>query len=215
MCGRADILKEILAEKPVWSQCSKEIEKAFDLLVQCYDAGGKVLVCGNGGSAADSEHIVGELMKGFRLPRRIKSFCQYHPGEAFQEEWAHVSGKLQEALPAISLSSQTALLTAIANDTGAEMMYAQLVYGYGRTGDVLIGISTSGNAKNVLYALMVGQAMGMKTIGLTGETQGRMCEFCDIAICVPESETFKIQEMHIQVYHALCAALETHYFHNT
>lgn len=187
---------------PVLKQCSSDIEKALDLMCLVYKSNGKVLVCGNGGSAADSEHIVGELMKGFMLKRPVTD-------ERIPE---HLRKNLQGALPAISLPSQSAILSAFINDVEPDMMYAQLVYGYARGNDLVIGLSTSGNSKNVVNAMEVAKCVGAKTLALTGEKESRLSEICDVTVRVPETETYKVQELHLPVYHFLCAQTEQFMF---
>ncbi len=195
-------MKELLKRYPALEQCRKSIEKARELIIDTYKCGGKVFACGNGGSAADSDHIVGELMKGFLLSRNVKD----------ERIEADLREKLQGALPAISLPSQSAILSAYINDVEPDMMYAQLVYGYGREGDLLIGLSTSGNSKNVVKALKVAKAIGVKTLVLTGESGGISAEIADVTVKVPEKETYKIQEYHLPVYHYLCAEAEKYFF---
>ena len=187
---------------PVLMQCSSDIEKALDLMCSVYKSKGKILVCGNGGSAADSEHIVGELMKGFMHKRPVKD-------ERIPE---HLRKNLQGALPAISLPSQSAILSAFINDVEPDMMYAQLVYGYARGNDLVIGLSTSGNSKNVVNAMEVAKCVGAKTLALTGEKESRLSEICDVTVRVPETETYKVQELHLPVYHFLCAQTEQFMF---
>ena len=171
-------------------------------MIDTYKNGGKVLVCGNGGSAADSEHIVGELMKGFMLKRTVTD-------ERIPE---HLRCGLQGALPAISLPSQSAILSAFINDVDPEMMYAQLVYGYANENDILIGLSTSGNSENVVNAAIVAKAKGAKVIALTGAKESKMNTISDITIKAPETETYKVQELHLPIYHYLCAETEKHFF---
>ena len=206
------IIDELIENRPELKNCKSSIEQAFNLLKQCYTYQGKVLVCGNGGSAADSEHIVGELMKGFRNVRRICDENKERLQDEFPEDAEYLSSNLQGALPAISLVSQSAVFTAFINDVAADMIYAQQVYGYGKSGDVLIGISTSGNSKNVVNAIKVAKAFGIRTLGLTGENGGMMDKICDVNIKVPAKETFRIQEYHLPIYHALCAMLEAEFF---
>ena len=179
-------------------ECREDIEKALELILHTYQNGGKVLVCGNGGSAADSEHIVGELMKGFLLKRPVTD-------ERLPER---LRKGLQGSLPAISLPSQCAILSAFINDVDPEMMYAQLVYGYAKENDLLIGLSTSGNSKNVVNAIEVAKCLGIKTLSLTGKKESKMSELSDVTIRVPETETYKVQEYHLPVYHYLCAEVE-------
>jgi len=193
-------------EHPALMGCTGALWDIYELLYRVFANGGKLLLCGNGGSAADCDHIVGELMKGFLLRRPVPAEVAGHP--ALEGEGA----LLQGALPAISLVGQTALSTAYANDVAAEMIFAQQVYGLGRPGDVLLGISTSGNAKNVCSALRVARAVGMQTIGFTGAGGGQMLDLCDICLRVPATETYRVQEMHLPLYHALCAMLEVAFF---
>ena len=184
--------------------CQADIAQAFQLLASSFRSGGKLLVCGNGGSAADSEHIVGELMKGL-------CSAALSPPACARGCWPPAQ-PTASTLPAISLVSQTSLLSAFANDVAADMAYAQQVYGYGRAGDAVWGISTSWNAANVIHALQVGRALGLHTLGLTGRSGGAMLPFCDVAIRVPADVTPDIQERHLAIYHALCLMLEQEFF---
>ncbi len=206
------ITTDLTQKYPVLGACLPELETAFRLLRDSYQNGGKLLICGNGGSASDSEHIVGELMKAFWLRRPISDEDRRKLVAAFPETGADLAGRLQGALPAISLVSQSALISAFANDVDPEMIFAQQVYGYGKPGDVVLGISTSGNSANILRALEVGKAMGLKTIGLTGQTGGKMSKSCDVTICAPYKETAAVQEAHLALYHALCGLLEEAFF---
>lgn len=167
-------------------------------IIDTYKNGGKILVCGNGGSAADSEHIVDELMKGFMLKRKVVD-------ERIPE---HLRDQLQGALPAISLPSQSAILSAFINDVDPDMMYAQLVYGYGNKNDLLICLSTSGNSKNCVNAAEVAKGIGVKVLSMTGAKKSKLSEISDCTIKVPETETYKVQEYHLPVYHYLCAMTE-------
>lgn len=196
------MINELLERYPSLQICKKDIEDALNLMIDTYKNDGKILVCGNGGSAADSEHIVGELMKGFMLKREVKD-------ERIPEE---LSCKLQGALPSISLVSQTGVLSAFINDVAPDMMYAQLVYGYGRKGDLLICLSTSGNSKNCVNAAEVAKCIGVNVLSLTGEKESKLSEISDCTINVPETETFKVQEYHLPVYHYLCAMTENYFF---
>lgn len=202
----------LFARYPRLERCKEDVFAAYQALRCCYRGGGKLLVCGNGGSAADAEHIVGELMKSFLFSRRIETAFQETLTQLYGNEGKHLSEKLEGALPAIPLTSMPALNSAFANDVDSEVAFSQMVYGYGVPGDVLLGISTSGNSKNILYAMMAGKAKGLTTIALTGGTGGRCRGLADIAICVPEDETFRIQELHLPVYHTLCAMLEAELF---
>lgn len=187
---------------PALECCREDIEKALSLMIDTYKNGGKILICGNGGSASDSEHIVGELLKGFMLKRPVTD-------ERIPE---HLRKGLQGSLPAISLPSQSAILSAFINDVDPEMMYAQLVYGYAKPEDLVIGLSTSGNSKNVVNALEVAKCVGAKTLAMTGEKESKMSELSDVTIKVPETETYKVQEYHLPVYHHLCAEVESYFF---
>lgn len=195
-------MKELLARYPSLAVCEADILKAEAAIISCYKNGGKVLVCGNGGSCADSEHIVGELMKGFMLKREVTD-------ERIPED---LRAHLQGALPAISLPSQSAILSAFINDVEPSMMYAQLVFGYAKENDLLIALSTSGNSKNVVNAAKVAKALGAKTLAMTGERESALSELCDVTVRVPECETYKIQELHLPVYHYLCAKAEEEFF---
>jgi len=205
-------IEAMVGKYPELAECAKEVEEAYRTIKSCYEAGGKLLVCGNGGSAADAEHIVGELMKGFMLKRPIAGSDRDALLRLFPEEGAKLADGLQGALPAISLVSHSALLTAYANDVSAEMAFAQQVYGYGRAGDVLLGLSTSGNSPNVVRAMQVARALGLRTIGLTGRSGGRMRALSDVAIRVPYDATPDVQERHLPIYHALCMMLEEAFF---
>lgn len=200
------VLSDLLCDYPVLEAAQDDIVAAYGQLRRCFDSGGKLLLCGNGGSAADCEHIVGELMKSFRRPRPVPKTFAGHPALCGE------GALLQQALPAISLCGHPSLTTAYANDVDPAMVFAQQVYGYGRRGDILLGISTSGNAANICHALRVARAAGLATIGLTGQSGGEMKPLCDICICVPETETYRVQQLHLPVYHALCAMLETAFF---
>ena len=195
------IFEELYNRYPQLKGCEGEIAKAFDLLLACYKGGGKVLTCGNGGSAADAEHIVGELLKKFRKHRDIDAAVAAKlPPE--------LVAKLEGALPAVSLVSMSGILTAFANDVAWETAFAQQVYGLGKSGDVLIALSTSGNSANCVNAALVAKAKGMRVVSMTGAGGGKLGDLADAAIRVPETETYKIQELHLPVYHALCAAVE-------
>lgn len=205
-------LSELLNRYPVLMPVRSEIEEAYGLLEACYEGGGKLLIAGNGGSCADAEHIVGELMKGFVKRRPVSEEFERQLINADPTDGKVLAGKLQGGLPAIALTGHTGLSTAFLNDVDGEMIYAQQTYGYGKKGDVLLGISTSGNAKNIMYAMTTAKALGMKTIGLTGKDGGLLKNAAHVAIVVPEQETYKIQELHLPVYHALCLMLEERFF---
>lgn len=205
-------LEELVERYSVLDAVKDDVQKAFELLEACYEQGGKLLIAGNGGSCADAEHIVGELMKGFVKRREVSDSFAECLRNADEVRGAELAKKLQGGLPAIALTGHAGLSTAYLNDVDGDLIFAQQTYGYGRPGDVLIGISTSGNAKNVMYAMTVAKALGMKTIGLTGKDGGALKREADVSVVVPETETFKIQELHLPVYHALCLMLEERFF---
>jgi len=190
----------------------EDIISSYLVLEESFENKGKLLVAGNGGSASDSEHIVGELMKEFKLKRRV--YAEHVDALiAIDAEMGKVlADNLQGALPAICLVGQSSLTTAFMNDAIADLIFAQQVNGYGLPGDVFLGISTSGNSKNILYAAVAAKAKGLKVIGLTGARESKLSKLADICIRVPEIETYKIQELHLPVYHCLCAALEDKFF---
>jgi phosphoheptose isomerase len=206
------LVDQLCKRYPVLTAVKTAIEEACNQLITCYEKGGKLLVCGNGGSCSDSDHIVGELMKSFELKRPIRSEIQEKLAVLDPERGSYLSSHLQQGLPAISLTAHTALITAVANDIHADIIFAQQVIGYGKPGDVLIAISSSGNSQNVLDACLVARAMNLKVIGLTGETGGRMKDLCDVLINVPGRRTAFVQELHLPVYHLLCLVIEQHFF---
>ena len=206
------MLNELLERYPELKACVNEIEAAREVLIQTYENNGKVLCCGNGGSCSDSEHIVGELMKGFISLRPVGNEFMSKLEDLGFEDAEYITKNLQGSLPAIALGSQSGVLSAFANDVAADMVYGQMVFGYGQPNDVLIGLSTSGNSKNVVYAAKVAKAKGVKTIALTGARDSKLSAICDVTIKVPETETFKVQELHLPVYHYLCASVEKHFF---
>ena len=202
----------LILHYPALRVCRDSIRAAYQLLSSCYHTKGLIMVCGNGGSAADAEHIVGELMKGFKMKRPLNSEKRLLIQSAFPDDSEFLSVNLQQAIPAISLVSQMSFSTAFINDVNAEMVFAQSVLGYGKPGDVLIGLSTTGNSRNVVNACKVAKALGIQTIGFTGSTESRLSEICDVTIRVPAMDIYRIQELHQPVYHALCAMLEADAF---
>ena len=204
---------EVLVNRyPVLNSVKDEIVEAYFLLVESYKNEGKLLIAGNGGSAADAEHIVGELMKGFKLPRKLnENFTDKNISEN-EELGTVLAESLQGALPAIALDGHPALSTAYMNDCEPLLCFAQQVNGYGKAGDVFLGISTSGNSKNILYAATTAHAKGMKVIGLTGAKDSKLTQMSDVCIKVPQTETYMIQELHLPVYHCLCLMLEDEFF---
>lgn len=205
-------LNLLIERYPKLMVCREDIKKAYELLEAAYSNGRKLLVCGNGGSASDSEHIVGELMKEFKLKRKVYSDQASALKKIDPELGQVLADNLQGALPAICLTGHSSLTTAFMNDANADLVFAQQVNGYGKPGDVFLGISTSGNSKNVLYAAVNAKAKGLKVIGLTGVKENKLMKYADVCIRVPETETYKIQELHLPVYHCLCLMLEEKFF---
>ena len=206
------MLEDLVVRNPELGAAKKDISKAFELLKNSYENKGKLLICGNGGSAADSDHIVGELMKRISIPRAISEELKTKLESNFGEQGKYMASKLEGSLPAISLNGHNALSSAFANDVDAQLIYAQQVVGYGNKEDVLLGISTSGNAKNVVAAMIVAKAKGMKVLGLVGRDGGEFNKYCDVLINVGGNCTPQIQELHLPVYHVLCQTLEYHFF---
>jgi D-sedoheptulose 7-phosphate isomerase len=205
-------LSPLVKRYPVLRACEKEIGAAFDLLAAAYKNGNKLLVCGNGGSAADSEHIVAELMKGFLKRRPISAADAAKLEQSSGAAGKRIATRLQGTLAAISLPSQMSLLTATANDGDFEMVFAQQVYGLGRPGDVLLAISTSGKSKNICNAVIAAKAFGLKSIALTGKSGGDLAPLADVAIKVPSDNVAEVQELHLPVYHWLSTELEAAFF---
>ena len=196
------MINELLDRYPKLLFCKDDILRAREAIIRCYEKKGKLLLSGNGGSSADCDHIVGELMKGFLLKRKVVD-------KRIPED---IRGYLQYSLPAISLGSQAAAMSAYINDVEPSMVYAQMLYGYAQPNDVFLGISTSGNSANVVNAAKVAKAIGLGTVALTGMSGGALSEICDVAVCVPETETYRIQELHLPVYHYLCKEVEKYFF---
>lgn len=205
-------IQHLISRYPQLAVCAEDIERAYTMLVSSFSQNGKLLVAGNGGSAADAEHIVGELMKEFKLKRKVFASHAERLKQIDEQLGTVLAEHLQGALPAIALDGQLSLTTAFMNDSVPELVFAQQVNGYGQDGDVFLGISTSGNSKNVLYAAVAAKAEGMKVIGLTGERESKLTALSDVCIRVPETETYKVQELHLPVYHCLCLMLESYFF---
>ncbi len=195
-------MNDLINRYPALSICKNDIEDAVNLMIDTYKKGGKVLLCGNGGSAADCEHIVGELMKGFLKPRKVEDIRL--PKE--------IRENIQGGLSAISLPSQTALISAFNNDVNPDMVYAQMVYAYAKENDLLIALSTSGNSKNIVNAALTAKAVGTKVLSMTGDFQSNLLEISDVTIKAPQTETYKIQEYHLPIYHYLCAKTEEFFY---
>jgi len=205
-------LNLLIERYPVLDVCREDIIKAYLLLEECYENDCKLMIAGNGGSAADAEHIAGELMKRFKTPRPVgddfaKRLMQIDP-----ERGAHLAKNLEKSLMAVPLVAHEALTTAYINDVDGHGIFAQQLFGFGRKGDVFLGISTSGNSQNIMSATVVARALGIKVIGLTGLSGGELATVSDVCIQVPETETYMIQELHLPVYHCLCLMLEEHFF---
>lgn len=205
------ILQLLLDNYPLLQPQEESLKKAYDFMVECYDKKGMVLCCGNGGSAADSEHIVGELMKSFLLPRPLRGETARRFSASPQAK--NLAAALQEPLPAISLISQSALLSACANDIDPNLVYAQQVLAYGRNHPILLfAMSTSGNSENILRAVQVAAILNMPSIAITGSCGGALASEATLCLKMPAEETYRIQEFTLPVYHALCAMVEAHYF---
>lgn len=205
-------LEDFLLKNPKFIGLEDSMVEAFNVIRKSFLANGKLLICGNGGSASDADHIVGELMKGFKQKRDIPADLGMKM-DTF-DEGRDIKKVLQLGLPAISLSAHSALVTAVANDISADMIFAQQVLGYGNEKDVLLAISTSGKSTNVINALVVAKSLGMKTIGLTGVYIDKMCNLCDVTIASPDMETAHVQESHVILYHILCEMIERYFFGN-
>ncbi len=203
---------DLIARYPALEVCRNDLLGAIGLMCESFDSGHKLLTCGNGGSASDAEHIVGELMKGFLSARKLDEDTHQRLKALWPEDAEYLYQNLQGALPAVALVDQTALNTAFANDQAADLSFAQQVLGLGEEGDVLLAITTSGNSKNVLYAVETAKLKGVRTIALTGRSGGKIKAMADISICVPADETYLIQEYHLPVYHMLCIAAEEEFF---
>jgi len=206
-----EILSELLVRYPQLSVCTDALRESYERLAVCYERDGILYICGNGGSCADSDHITGELLKGF-ISRRPLPDDERAKLQAMGDDGAMLANTLQCGLRAISLNSHDALTTAVGNDLGDNLGPAQMLQALGRPGDVFLGISTSGNARNLALACAVAKAKGVTILGLTGRKGGKLRQAADVCICAPEDETYKIQELHLPIYHALCMMLESHFF---
>lgn len=210
MSLESEVFDSLLSRYPALKECSIAIQAAYQLLVECFEHDGFLFTCGNGGSAADADHIVGELQKGFILRRQLPK--NIFTSLAFQPDGELLASLLQRGLRAMNLMCQPAIYSAASNDLGGDMGLAQEVCALGRKGDVLLAISTSGNARNIALACQVARINGMRILGLTGAGGGKLAGFADVCIKVPEMQTYKIQELHLPVYHALCMMVEAHFF---
>lgn len=205
-------IDDLILRYPVLEPCRKSLMDAYLVMETCYKHDGKLLIAGNGGSAADAEHIAGELMKRFRVPRPVPREFAEKLAEVDPIRGPELAKNLERGLMAIPLVAHEALSTAYINDVDGLGVFAQQLYGFGRTGDVFLGISTSGNSRNVMSAAIVARALGIKIVGLTGAKGGELASFADVSVNVPESETYKIQELHLPVYHCWCMMLEEFFF---
>lgn len=210
--GQQAYLNTLIERYPVLKSCEKDLTEAYCLLRDSYESGGKLLVAGNGGSAADAEHITGELMKSFKKKRPLSEDFKRKLLAVDSSMGQHLGEILESPLPAIALVGHEALSTAFLNDKEGTAVFAQQLLGFGKKDDVFLGISTSGNSRNVLYAAVAAKSMGMTVVALTGASGGRLASLADTAIRVPETETFKVQELHLPVYHCLCLMLEDYFF---
>lgn len=200
------IFSELFNRYPCLEECRNDIYDAYKIMVECYEKSGKILCCGNGGSAADCDHFVGELMKGFLKKRPLSD----EEKACFDDEF--IADSLQRGLPAISLCAHSALMTAFGNDAVPSLVFAQQVYAYAKENDVLLCFSTSGNSENVVYAAEAAKAAKIKIVSVTGEKESRLSGISDVCIRLPETETFRIQELTLPVYHCLAAMIEDKFF---
>lgn len=205
-------IHEFFERHPDLVPLQDQIYQTCNILITAFQNGNKLLLCGNGGSSADCDHIAGEFLKGFLLKRPVREELKSLMAEKYGECGAEIAGKLQQGLPTISLVTHSAAISAFENDVDPELIYAQQVLAYGKPGDVLIGISTSGGANNVAVAVMTANSLGLHTIGLTGKDGGKLAQLADLALIMPECETYRIQEDHLAVYHLLCAVVEYEIF---
>ena len=210
-------IDELIERYPALEICKSNLFLAVEKICAGFRGGGKLITCGNGGSAADAMHIVGEMMKGFILPRKIEEFNPEFVNRAqelFPADVEYFKANLQSALPAVSLVGETSLITAFSNDVSPNLIFAQQIFGLGRRGDVLLAISTSGNSDNVLFAVEVAKIMGITVIAMTGRRGGRLRHLSDVSICVPADSSHTIQEFHLPIYHMICLAAENEFFNN-
>lgn len=207
-----DYIAELIERYPCLSVCEKDIREAANKIIASYKKGGKLMVAGNGGSAADSDHITGELLKSFVKKRIPEASFIEKLKKIDADTGAYLADKLQGSLPAIALTNNSALMTASLNDVDGNVMFAQQLNGFGQKGDIFLGISTSGNSADIVYATVVAKAKGLVTVALTGRDGGKLKNLADISIVVPQKETFKIQELHLPVYHALCLTIEEYFW---
>lgn len=207
-----EIEERLYDRYPALRECAQYIEEAYHLLCQSFSRGGKLLIAGNGGSASDSDHIVGELLKSFRFPRAADEGVKASLADLFGEAGQELAGKLENGVPAISLPSMSAMVSAYGNDVSFDAVFAEMLLALGGEEDVFLGITSSGNSLNIVNAFMAAKAKGIRSVLLTGCGGGKCAELCDVAIRVPAEETYAIQEYHLPIYHALCAMVEARFF---
>lgn len=205
-------LDQLCERYPALADLSNTVAEVAAMIIECYTRGGKLLICGNGGSSADAGHFTAELMKSFESERPLDESLKKRFHEISGTRGRYLGEKLEHSLPAISLPSNTALATAISNDTDPSLIYAQQVIGYGNEGDVLIAISTSGNSQNIVDACITAKALNLNVIGISGKTGGKMKHYCDLLVNVPETRTAWVQELHLPVLHAICRIVENHFY---
>ncbi len=208
----SNYIQDLVYRYPALAECQESIMNGFQIFIECYRHDGKLLIAGNGGSAADSEHIAGELMKRFKIGRSVPQSLADRLCEIDEIRGKRLSGNLECGLMAIPLVAHEALSTAYSNDVDGCGVFAQQLYGFGRMGDVFLAISTSGNSENILNAAVVARAVGIKVVGLTGQCGGELAKWSDVSVKVPEKETYKVQELHLPVYHCWCMMLEEYFF---
>ncbi len=205
-------ITRLCEEHPLLNAVKLQVREAAESIIKCYSKEGKLLVCGNGGSCSDSDHLVAELMKSFEVPRPLEKSFRKRLAETGGSQGEYLAGKLEHALPAISLSAHASLITAVSNDTAPETIFAQQLIGYGMENDILIALTTSGNSANVVYACIVAKALNLKIIGITGNSGGKIREYCDILINVPAEGAASVQELQLPVLHTLCRIVENHFY---
>ncbi len=209
---RKILLDNLIGKYPELSELRDSIDKVSGIIIKCYTAGGKLLICGNGGSSSDSCHLAGELMKSFERKRPLDVSFKERLADISASRGKYLAEKLEHGLPAISLSAHTSLITAICNDIDPQLIFAQQIMGYGEEKDVLLAISTSGNSKNIIDACITARAMNITVVGITGRSGGEMKEYCNILINVPREQTASVQELQLPVYHAICRIVEEYFY---
>ena len=206
------LIDQVCERYPALSDLRSRISDASEMIIGCYNKGGKMLICGNGGSSADADHLAAELMKSFESVRPLEESFKDRLYEISGIRGKYLAAKLEHSLPAISLSSNTALTTSVSNDIDPSLVFAQQIIGYGNENDLLIGISTSGNSQNIVDACITARALNINVIGITGKTGGKMKQYCDVLVNVPETRTAMVQELHLPVLHTICRMIENHFY---